>query len=157
MESRATELWQSLLTKSWLSSRQHEISLDHPICYVSVMSGLSRLSMHIIILNVLPLSPYKIQTPQPLSVYTGDRREWFVNDLFQKIDASEIDVGSIWLSDEASFYLNDFVNKKKIGKFEVLKTLPCFCAITTVSVKKSPYATPFSTMDTLVNFSYGKP
>lgn len=29
----------------------------------------------------------------------------------QKIDASKINVGSIWFSNEANFYLNAFVNK----------------------------------------------
>lgn len=87
--------------------RDQPRSSDRSVLFVA---GLSRLSMHRIILNVLQLSPYNIQTPQPLSVYTGDRRERFVNGLFQTIDASEIGVGSIWLSNEANFYLNDFVN-----------------------------------------------
>lgn len=55
--------------------------------------------------------PCKIQTLQPISVYTGDRREQFANDLPQKIDASKADVGSNWFSDKAYFYLNSIIDK----------------------------------------------
>lgn len=87
---------------------------------VLVMSWLIKIvKAYRIMRYVLHFFPYKIQALQPVSVYTGDRREWFANNLPQKVDASEINVGSNWFSDTANIYLDCFKNKQNWWTWEL--------------------------------------
>ena len=55
---------------------------------------------------------YEIQTQQPFRAASNNAREVFANDMMQMIDGCDIYVDSIWFTDEAYFYLEDFVNKR---------------------------------------------
>ena len=56
--------------------------------------------------------PYKIQIHQRLSRNAINARYNFENTILQLVDDGELDVGNVWLSVEAYFHLDGFVNKQ---------------------------------------------
>lgn len=75
-------------------------------------AGMKRSSVHRILKRDLNLFAYKIQTHQPLSEASKAKRIDFANNVSDMAENLEIDVGDIWFTDEAHFYLDGFVNKQ---------------------------------------------
>lgn len=75
-------------------------------------------------------------------MFTPPSKNFFANDLVQRIDIREIDVGSIWFSHRENFYLDGF-RINKIGNLGKRKP-PNDCKISSLySPKVTVYATIF--------------
>ena len=74
--------------------------------------GISHTSIHRILRQDLQLFPYQIQTHQPLSLSAVEQRLLFANLIINWIDSNDIDLNSIWFSDEAHFHIDGYVNKQ---------------------------------------------
>ncbi|GBN35678.1 hypothetical protein AVEN_121275-1 [Araneus ventricosus] len=75
-------------------------------------TGLKRSSTQKILRNSLRMFPYKIQSHQAIPTKAVRQRFDFANEILTVIDNEGFDVGCIWFTDEAHFYLNGFVNKQ---------------------------------------------
>ncbi|GBM86135.1 hypothetical protein AVEN_75409-1 [Araneus ventricosus] len=75
-------------------------------------TGLKRSSTQKILRNNLRMFPYKIQSHQAIPIKAVRQRFDFANEILTMIDNEGFDVGCIWLTDEAHFHLNGFVNKQ---------------------------------------------
>lgn len=57
-----------------------------------------------IMLRSFHVFAYKIRNYQKITPAAINARETFTNATLQQLNAGEIDIGSIWLSDEAYFF-----------------------------------------------------
>ena len=85
----------------WKSNRQ-----------VPIEGGLSKTITDRILIENLRLFPYKIQYWPTITKTTLQQREDFANAMLQVIDESKIDVSCTWITNEARFHLEGFVNKQ---------------------------------------------
>ncbi|GBM25479.1 hypothetical protein AVEN_261589-1 [Araneus ventricosus] len=74
-------------------------------------TGLKRSSTQKILRNRLQMFPYKIQSHQAIPIKAVRQRFDFENEILTMIANEGFDIGCIWLTDEAHFHLNGFVNK----------------------------------------------
>lgn len=74
--------------------------------------GIPRSSLQRIVKSKLKLYPYKVQTFQEITSFDMARRFEFADQMLNKILDHSIDLGKIWFSDEAHFWLSGYVNKQ---------------------------------------------
>lgn len=79
---------------------------------LSAESGISPSSTYRILRKKLKMFPYKIQCRQAIPVRAEQQREVFAKKMLEMIDGASLDVGQIWFSDEAHFYLDGVVNRQ---------------------------------------------
>ncbi|RWS15258.1 histone-lysine N-methyltransferase SETMAR-like protein, partial [Dinothrombium tinctorium] len=77
-------------------------------------AGMSHTTFRKILRKDLGLFPYKIQITQPLSERNYADRLSFATAMAEMIDLKRINVGAIWFSDEAHFWLHGYVNKQNM-------------------------------------------
>jgi hypothetical protein len=97
-----------------------EYFTDNPRASIRQASSSLRLSyyaVHKILKNKLKFKAYKITFSKPLSDRGKLQRVEFANKLLALCDSEEIDFKRIIFSDEAHFWLNEFVNKQNYRIF----------------------------------------
>ncbi|GBN31561.1 hypothetical protein AVEN_100073-1 [Araneus ventricosus] len=108
-------LWQTVVTPENVSKVSAIVQQNprNTVRRIASVTGLKRSSTQKILRNSLRMFPYKIQSHRAIPIKAVRQRFDFANEIDDTmIDNEGFDVGCIWFTDKAHFYLNGFVNKQ---------------------------------------------